>query len=183
MVLNPHTTRSRRFKAEFREPAAGGDLRLTPLSRAVALALAALGAWGPAHASQTFSPAWFASKGAAQAGAAQTGRLPNGMPASSLTNPAQQQQQANAQLQRSISNLNLAAQAIAAQQAAQAAAREAASKEPSSVPDGLADGGLKVDTNSLTAGWHNAQAPVQSQQADGRTNVAIQQTGDRAILN
>ncbi|ODU17719.1 MULTISPECIES: filamentous hemagglutinin family protein [Variovorax] len=156
---------------------------MTPLSRAVALALAALGAWGPAHASQTFSPAWFASKGAAQAGAAQTGRLPNGMPASSLTNPAQQQQQANAQLQRSISNLNLAAQAIAAQQAAQAAAREAASKEPSSVPDGLADGGLKVDTNSLTAGWHNAQAPVQSQQADGRTNVAIQQTGDRAILN
>jgi len=182
MVLNPHTIRSRRAAAEIRQSAADSDLRLTPLARAVAVALAALGAWGPATG-QTFSPAWFAGKGAAQASAAQTGRLPNGMPASSLTNPAQQQQQANAQLQRSISNLNLAAQTIAAQQAAQAAAREAALREPSSIPDGLADGGLKVDTQSLTAGWHNAQAPVQSQQADGRTNVAIQQTGERAILN
>ncbi|MCR6476351.1 filamentous hemagglutinin family protein [Variovorax sp. ZS18.2.2] len=181
--MNPHTIRSRRSTAELRQAAAGGDLRLTPLARAVAVALAAIGAWGPAHAGQAFSPAWFASKGAAQASAAQTGRLPNGMPASNLTNPAQQQQQANAQLQRSIGNLNLAAQSIAAQQAAQAAAREAALRDPSSVPDGLADGGLRVDTNSLTAGWHNAQAPVQSQQPDGRTNVAIQQTGDRAILN
>ncbi|HEX7866130.1 MAG TPA: filamentous hemagglutinin family protein [Variovorax sp.] len=149
----------------------------------MALALAGFGALGSAHANQALSPAWFAAKGAAQAGAAQTGRLPNGMPASSLTNPAQQQQQANAQLQRSIGNLNLAAQAIAAQQAAQAAARDAALKNPSSVPDGLAEGGLRVDTNSLTAGWSNANAPVQTQQADGRTNVAIQQTGDRAILN
>jgi filamentous hemagglutinin family protein len=186
MVLNPYTTRSRRSTLEPRESAAGGDLRLTPLSRAVAVALAALGALAPAHtaqAAQAFSPAWFASKGAAQAGAVQTGRLPNGMPASSLTNPAQQQQQANEQLQRSIGNLALAAQAIAAQQAAQAAAREAALKNPSSVPDGLAEGGLRVDTHSLTAGWANANAPVQSQQADGRTNVAIQQTGDKAILN
>ncbi|WP_432730012.1 filamentous haemagglutinin family protein [Variovorax sp. W6] len=181
--MNPYTHRSRRSKAEPREPAASGDLRLTPLARSVAVALAALGALAQAHATQALSPAWFANKGAAQAGAAQTGRLPNGMPASSLTNPAQQQQQANAQLQRSIGNLNQAAQAIAAQQAAQAAAREAALRNPSAVPDGLAEGGLRVDTNSLTAGWHNAQAPVQSQQADGRTNVAIQQTGDRAILN
>jgi filamentous hemagglutinin family protein len=184
MVLNPHTTRSRRSAAaQTREPASGGELLLTPLSRSVALALAAFGAFGPAHAGQAFSPAWFADKGAAQAGAVQSGRLPNGMPASNLTNPTAQQQQANAQLQRSISNLNLAAQAIAAQQAAQAAARDAALKSPSSVPDGLADGGLKIDTNSLTAGWQNANAPVQSQQADGRTNVAIQQTGDKAILN
>ncbi|MFH0129863.1 filamentous hemagglutinin family protein [Variovorax sp. VaC1] len=153
------------------------------MARSMAVALAAIGALGAAHAGQAFSPAWFADKGAAQAGAVQTGRLPNGMPAASLAGPTQQQQQANAQLQRSISNLNLAAQAIAAQQAAQAAARDAALKDPSSVPNGLADGGLKVDTNSLTAGWQNANAPVQTQQADGRTNVAIQQTGDRAILN
>ncbi|WP_422086743.1 filamentous haemagglutinin family protein [Variovorax sp.] len=182
--MNPHTTRSRRSAAaQTRESASGGDLLLTPLSRSVAVALAAFGAFGPAHAGQAFSPAWFADKGAAQAGAVQSGRLPNGMPASNLTNPTAQQQQANAQLQRSISNLSLAAQAIAAQQAGQAAARDAALKSPSSVPDGLADGGLKVDTNSLTAGWQNANAPVQSQQADGRTNVAIQQTGDKAILN
>ncbi len=88
MVLNPHTTRSRRSAAEPHASAAGSDLRLTPLARAVAVALAALGALGPAHAAQAFSPAWFANKGAAQAGAAQTGRLPNGMPASSLTSPS-----------------------------------------------------------------------------------------------
>ncbi|WP_454902788.1 filamentous haemagglutinin family protein [Variovorax gossypii] len=182
--MNPHTTRSRRSAAaQIRESASGGDFLLTPLSRSVAVALAAFGAFGPAHAGQAFSPAWFADKGAAQAGAVQSGRLPNGMPASNLTNPTAQQQQANAQLQRSISNLNLAAQAIAAQQAAQAAARDAALKSPSSVPDGLADGGLKIDTNSLTAGWQNANSPVQTQQADGRTNVAIQQTADKAILN
>ena len=40
----------------------------------------------------------------------------------------------------------------------------------------------RVDTNSLTAGWLNAQAPVQSQGGDGRTTVTIQQTSDRAIL-
>ncbi|WP_307506525.1 filamentous hemagglutinin family protein [Variovorax sp. W1I1] len=184
--MNPHSTRSHRSSVGERSSSGEGEFRLTPLARAMAMALAAAGALGAAHAAhagQAFSPAWFASKGAAQAAAAQTGRLPNGMPASTLTNPAQQQQQADAQLQRSIGNLNLAAQSIAAQQAAQAAAREAALRDPSSVPDGLADGGLRVDTRSLTAGWHNAQAPVQSQQPDGRTNVAIQQTGDRAILN
>ncbi|RIX85270.1 filamentous haemagglutinin family protein [Acidovorax cavernicola] len=178
MVLNPHAHPSRR-RAVSTEDA----LRLTPLARALAVALATAGALGVAQARQAFSPAWFADKGAAQAGAMQSGRLPNGMPASSLTNPGLQQQQANVQLQRSISNLNLAAQAIAAQQSAQAAAREAARNAPSSVPDGLTEGGLAVDTNSLTAGWHNARAPEPLPSADGRTHVAIQQTGDRAILN
>ncbi|WP_408908496.1 filamentous hemagglutinin N-terminal domain-containing protein, partial [Variovorax paradoxus] len=50
------------------------------------------------------------------------------------------------------------------------------------MPDGLAEGGLRVDGNSLSAGWLNAQAPQQTQ-ANGRTTVAIRQTGDRAILN
>ncbi|WP_156226496.1 filamentous hemagglutinin N-terminal domain-containing protein, partial [Herbaspirillum chlorophenolicum] len=50
------------------------------------------------------------------------------------------------------------------------------------VPDGLADGGLKVDTNSLTKGWLNANAPTQTS-ANGQTTVAIQQTADKAILN
>jgi hypothetical protein len=133
----------------------------------MALALAAGGMAGAAHAQHAFSSAWFANKGAMQNTATATGRLPNGMPASSLTSPQAQQQRANEQLSRSINNLNLAARGIAAQQAAQAAARLAAGNDPS-VPDGLADGGLKVDTNSLTAGWLNANAPVQSQ-VDGRT--------------
>ncbi|SFQ74163.1 filamentous hemagglutinin family N-terminal domain-containing protein, partial [Variovorax sp. OK605] len=157
--------------------------RHAPLAHAVVIALATAGLAGHAQAQRAFSAAWMAQKNMAQGTAAATGYLPNGTPASLLTNPQAQQQRANEQLQRSIGNLTLAAQAIAAQQAAQAAAREAALKNPSSVPDGLAEGGLRIDTNSLTAGWANANAPVQSQQADGRTNVAIQQTGDKAVLN
>ncbi|MDC8757692.1 filamentous haemagglutinin family protein [Janthinobacterium fluminis] len=155
--------------------------RLAPLARAIALTLAAGAVTVPAHAQRAFSPAWFADKGAVRDTASQTGRLPNGLPASSLPSPLGQQQKANEQLQRSISNLNLAARGIAAQQSAQAAARLAAANA-ASVPDGMAAGGLKIDTNSLTAGWHNANAPELSQ-VDGRINVAIKQTGDKAILN
>ncbi len=158
--------------------------RPQPVARAIALALAAGGLIGGAQAQQrAFSAAWMAQKNIAQGQAIATGRLPNGLPVSSLNTPSAQQQQSREQLQRSLGNLNLAAQSIAAQQAAQAAARQAALDDPSSVPNGLADGGLRVDTNSLTAGWLNAQAPVQSQGTDGRTTVTIQQTGDRAILN
>ncbi len=158
------------------------SIRLTPLASAIALLLVTGSASTTAFAQHSFSPAWFANKGAAQASAAATGRLPNGMPASLLTSPRAQQQQSNEQLQRSVNNLNLAARGIAAQQAAQAMARQAAMDNYPSVPDGLADGGLKVDTNSLTSGWLNAQAPVQTT-AQGETNVKIQQTADRAILN
>ncbi|WP_398498812.1 hypothetical protein, partial [Variovorax sp.] len=125
---------------------------LAPLAQAVALTLAAGVVTAPAYAQRAFSPAWFASKGATQQTAMQTGKLANGMPASSLTSPQGQQQRANDQLKRSINNLNLAARGIAAQQSAQEAARRAAGLAPSDVPDGLTEGGLKVDTNSLTAG-------------------------------
>ncbi|KAF1044734.1 MAG: Heme/hemopexin-binding protein [Herbaspirillum frisingense] len=160
---------------------AARPLHRAPIAQAVALLLAA-GAAPSLFAQQAFSPAWFASKGATQNSAATTGYLPNGTPASLLTNPSQQQQQANAQLQRSINNLSALARGIAAQQAAQEAARQAALANGGSVPDGLADGGLKVDTHSLTRGWINASAPTQST-ANGKTMVAIQQTADRAILN
>jgi filamentous hemagglutinin family protein len=155
---------------------------MAPIARAIALTLAAGGMVSHAQAQRAFSPAWFANKGSIQSTAAQTGRLPNGLPAASLTSPLGQQQQANEQLQRSISNLNMAARGIAAQQATQEAARRAAALAPSDVPDGLADGGLKVDTHSLTAGWLNAKDPTQTV-AGGRTTVEIQQTADKAILN
>lgn len=159
------------------------EVRLTPLVHAIALMLAAGAAASGAHAQQAFSGAWMAQKNMAQNAAIATGRLPNGMPASALTSPQAQQQRANEQLQRSIGNLNLAARGIAAQQAAQEAARRAALASGSSVPDGLAEGGLRVDTASLTAGWANANAPVQTTQPDGRTQVTVTQTGERAILN
>jgi len=154
----------------------------TPMAAAIT-ALALSGAFAsPTHAQHAFSPSWFAAKGAAQSTATATGRLPNGLPASSLTAPEQQSAAARQKLQTSINNLNLAAQAIAAQQAAQKAAREAALAGGSSVPDGLGEGGLKVDTNSLTAGWLNAKDPVQTVAA-GKTTVTIGQTADKAILN
>ncbi|QFZ84924.1 filamentous hemagglutinin N-terminal domain-containing protein [Variovorax paradoxus] len=158
--------------------------RRAPVAHAAALALAMAGLAGNAHAQRAFSAAWMAQKNVAQGTAAVTGYLPNGTPASMLTNPLAQQQKANEQLRQSLGNLGLAAQAIAAQQAAQAAARAAAQNDPS-VPDGLADGGLKVDTNSLSAGWLNARALTRDsqQQVDGRTVVTVEQTADKAILN
>ncbi|MDZ4355609.1 MAG: hypothetical protein U1B84_04220, partial [Variovorax sp.] len=156
--------------------------RMDPLARAIAVALAAGGVLGSAHAQRAFTPAWFADKGAAQAGAIATGKLPNGAPASSLLHPTQPSSAASQQLQTSITNLNLAARAIAAQQALQTQKRAEALASGESAPDGLAEGGLKVDTNSLTAGWLNARGPVQTA-VNGRTTVTIEQTADKAILN
>ncbi|WP_139842805.1 filamentous hemagglutinin N-terminal domain-containing protein, partial [Janthinobacterium sp. GW456W] len=159
----------------------GSRLRLTPLAYALTTMLMAGAFSTPARAQQAFSGGWFAAKGAAQNTAATSGRLPNGQPLPLGSRPEGQQQQANQQLQRSLNNLNLAARAIAAQQSAQAQARQAAAGG-ASAPNGLAQGGLQVDTNSLTAGWLNAQAPVQTV-ANGKTAVVVQQTADKAILN
>jgi filamentous hemagglutinin len=82
--------------------------RMAPLARAIAMILAANGALVDAHAQQAFSGGWFAAKNATQSTATATGRLPNGMPASMLTNPLEQRK-AGEQLQRSINNLNMAA--------------------------------------------------------------------------
>ncbi|QYG05320.1 filamentous haemagglutinin family protein [Janthinobacterium sp. PAMC25594] len=155
----------------------GRPVRLKPLALAIALLLQA----GGAQAQQPFSGAWFAGKGANQGAAASSGRLPNGQPATSLNNPLLQQQKAEGKLQQSLNNLLLAARGIAAEQAVQAAARQAA-LAAGGAPDGLAKGGLQVDTNSLTAGWLNAQGPVQTQ-ADGKTVVKVVQKDDKAILN
>ncbi|MDI3296407.1 filamentous haemagglutinin family protein [Janthinobacterium tructae] len=155
----------------------GRPVRLKPLALAIALLLQA----GGVQAQQPFSGAWLAGKGAQQGTASATGRLPNGQPATSLNNPLLQQQKAEGKLQQSLNNLLLAARGIAAEQAVQAAARQAA-LAAGGAPDGLAKGGLQVDTNSLTAGWLNAQGPVQSQ-ADGKTVVKVVQTDDKAILN
>ncbi|WP_185546020.1 filamentous haemagglutinin family protein [Variovorax sp. KBW07] len=170
--------------SSFSSRSASMQVRLTPLVRAVALLLAGGAAFDGAQAQQAFSGAWMAQKNMAQSTALATGRLPNGMPASLLSGPQAQQQRASEELRQSIGNLNLAARAIAAQQSAQAAARAAAQNDPS-VPDGLAEGGLKVDANSLTAGWLNARPLTadSQRQVAGRTVVTVEQTGDKAILN
>ena len=86
-------------------------------------------------------------RGAAQANTAVTGRLPNRQPALGLPDGARQSQAAREQLQRSVGNLGRTAASIAAQQAAQRAARDAAPATGGAAPDGLAEGGLKVDAN------------------------------------
>eukprot|EP01032_Pedospumella_encystans_P004267 gene4267-5050_t len=65
--------------------------RMAPIARAIAVTLVANGALADAQAQRAFSGAWFANKTTVQGAAAATGRLPNGMPASMLTNPAGQQ--------------------------------------------------------------------------------------------
>ncbi|RON99419.1 hemagglutinin [Pseudomonas moraviensis] len=147
---------------------------LKPLAQAVALCLVA----GSAHAQTAFSSGWFAAKGAAQQSAA---ARPNAGGLPGMAPPLAQQQKATQQLQRSIQTLNNTVAAIAAQQAAQAAGRATALGSVQFVPDGLGEGGLKVD-NSLTQGWQNAKGPQQTQ-ADGKTQVRIEQTADKAILN
>ncbi|WP_160109880.1 filamentous hemagglutinin N-terminal domain-containing protein, partial [Pseudomonas izuensis] len=146
---------------------------LKPLAQAIALCLVA----GSAEAATAFSSGWFAAKGAAQQAAA--ARPGAGLPG--MTPPLAQQQRANQQLQRSLQSLNNTVAAIAAQQAAQAAGRATALGTVQFVPDGMGEGGLKVDTG-LTQGWQNAKGPQQSQ-ADGKTTVKIEQTADKAILN
>ena len=146
---------------------------LKPLAQAIALCLVA----GSAEAATAFSSSWFAAKGAAQQAAAARpgGGLPGMIP------PLAQQQRALQQLDRSVQTLNNTVAAIAAQQAAQAAGRATAFATVQFVPDGMSEGGLKVDTG-LTQGWQNAKGPQQSQ-ADGKTTVKIEQTADKAILN
>ncbi len=173
MLARPSLRRThvQSFKRDAMDPALW---LLKPLAQAVALCLVA----GSAHAQTAFSSGWFAAKGAAQQAAAArpgTGGLPG------MTPPLAQQQKANQQLQRSIQTLNNTVAAIAAQQAAQAVGRSAALGTVQFVPDGLGEGGLKVD-NSLAQGWQNAKGPQQSQ-ADGKTTVKIEQTADKAILN
>lgn len=151
-----------------------------PMAWAIAVALGSMTV--PAAAQQAFSPAWFADKGAAQAGAAQSGRMPNGAPVN-FGQPTQQQAAARQKLQQSIDNLGSAAQAIALQQRMQEQARHNLRNAGYVVADGLAEGGLKVDENPLTRGWLNAREAIQRTGSDGRVEVSVEQTADKAILN
>jgi len=156
------------------------SFRRVPIAHAIALMLTTGGLASNAYSQQAFSAAWYAQKGAVQAAAAATGKLPNGMPAVPVSTPLIQQQQANVQLQRSLANLSAAARSIALQQAQQGADRLAASAAASNIPNGLGVGGLNA--GSLVNSWINANGPTQST-ANGQTIVDIKQTADKAILN
>ncbi|WP_416391723.1 hypothetical protein NR756_04550 [Alloalcanivorax xenomutans] len=151
---------------------------MTPLASAIA-ALAITGGLSVPEAEASnprpFSSEWFA---ASRPNASQP-RPGNGV---GTPPPLAQQQRSREQLQHSINNLGRTATAVAAQRAAQEAARRAAQQAASNIPNGLGEGGLKVDVNPDTAGWLNAEDPTQTTK-DGHTTVSIEQTADKAILN
>ncbi|MGY3621410.1 filamentous haemagglutinin family protein [Bradyrhizobium sp. USDA 10063] len=81
-------------------------------------------------------------------------------------------------------SLTRATQAIQAMQAAQTAARSAAQQASGSIPDGLTAGGLQVAPGAVPGSslWQGAQLPTQAQ-VNGRTQVDIRQTQQKALLN
>jgi filamentous hemagglutinin family protein len=100
--------------------------------------------------------------------------------ASAAITSAQQAAQAT---QQSMYSLTRATQAIQAMQAAQSAARNLATSAASTVPNGLAPGGLVVDSR-VTAGdtslWQNISPPSQTT-SGGQTTVTLTQSSQRAI--
>uniref|UniRef100_UPI0024E1E369 hypothetical protein n=1 Tax=Alloalcanivorax xenomutans TaxID=1094342 RepID=UPI0024E1E369 len=131
-----------------------------PLALAVASILAVGAGQAEASSPRPFSPEWFAAaRGAAAQNRANT---------APTVRPLAQQRQARERLQHSINNVGRTAAAVAAQRAAQEAARKAAQQAASNIPNGLGEGGLKVDVNPDTAGWLGAKDPTQTTK-DGHT--------------
>ncbi|AJD50053.1 filamentous hemagglutinin-like protein [Isoalcanivorax pacificus W11-5] len=151
---------------------------LCPVAHAVALALltqsahAALPGWMQGGAPVATQPG----------GAALSGNRPGlGLPGTGLNRPPRPQ--VDQVLQQSLSNMSTTLSAIAAAQARQAAQRDLAFSNPSLVPNGLAEGGLKIDSSlPFEQAWQNAEAPTQTIK-DGHITVDIKQTADKAVLN
>lgn len=145
------------------------------------IALALFGGGAHAATPPAFSPAWFAAK---QATATQpvTPTSGAGGTASSVYTPGNVMLQQR--VQQSIANLDAAAQAVAAQMSAQKSAQSAAQALVSTVPNGLGDGGLKVDSHvaSDPTLWQNANAPTQST-SNGQTTVEVKQNAAKAIMS
>jgi filamentous hemagglutinin len=117
----------------------------------------------------------------------------NGSGSGAVSNPAAvaaaaaaaSAQQSSAAGQQAIQSMARAAQSLQGLRSLQGAARAAALAAPSgTVPDGLTPGGLVVAPGAgVTPGvWVGAGAPSQAQ-ANGRTQVEIKQTEQKAILN
>src|SRR5262249_10155940 len=86
--------------------------------------------------------------------------------------------------QQAANSLKRAMQATQTMQAAQTTARNIAAQTPGNIPNGLIAGGLLVapGAGTTTGVWVGAELPTQTQ-VNGRTQVDIQQTQQKAILN
>lgn len=168
----PSTVRSSRLATQRHV------FRLRPVAQAIALTLltqsahAALPGWMQGGAPVATQPG----------GAALSGNRPGlGLPGTGLARPARPQ--VDQVLQQSLSNMSTTLSAIAAAQARQAAQRDLAFSSPSLVPNGLAEGGLKIDSSMpFEQAWQNAEGPTQTIK-DGHVTVDIKQTADKAVLN
>lgn len=92
--------------------------------------------------------------------------------------------QAEAAAARTRASFEAASRARAQMDAAQNAARQAALLAQSNIPNGLGAGGLQV-ANGVAIDpslWVGAKGPTQSQGENGRTNVTVDQTQEKAIL-
>lgn len=145
------------------------------------IALALFGGGAHAATPPAFSPAWFAAK---QATATQPVTPTSGTGGTAGAGYTPGNVMLQQRVQQSIANLDAAAQAVAAQMSAQKSAQSAAQALVSTVPNGLGDGGLKVDSH--VAGdstlWQNANAPTQST-SNGQTTVEVKQNAAKAIMS
>src|SRR5690606_22480041 len=114
--------------------------------------------------------------------AALSGNRPGlGLPGTGLTRPPRPQ--VDQALRQSLNNMSTTLSAIAAAQARQAAQRDLAFTSPANLPNGLTEGGLKIDTSlPFDQAWQNAEGPTQTIR-DGHITVDIKQTADKAVLN
>ncbi|MBN9505341.1 MAG: filamentous hemagglutinin family protein [Altererythrobacter sp.] len=92
--------------------------------------------------------------------------------------------QAEAAAQRTRASFEAASRVRAQMDAAQNAARQAALLAESSIPNGLGAGGLQPAAGITIdpSLWVGANGPTQSQGENGRTNVTVDQTQEKAIL-
>ncbi|MBB4200031.1 filamentous hemagglutinin family protein [Rhodoblastus sphagnicola] len=93
---------------------------------------------------------------------------------------AQAAQQAAGAARQSADSLSRAARTVQDMQALQAAARQTSLTAPATIPNGLSAGGLLPN---MPAGWTGVNAPAQSVDGSGQTQVGIRQTAPQAILN
>ena len=129
-----------------------------------------------------------AGTAAAQSGWSNQSRGAGGDAAAIAARAAQdqalRQTETSSATQRALDTFRRAAQTRTQMQDAQIQARLAAQRALSTVPNGLTKGGLQaapevqVDPNL----WVGANGPVQSAGKDGRTNVSVDQTQQKAIL-
>lgn len=106
-------------------------------------------------------------------------------PSAAAIAAAQSGAQNAAQAARQAGNaLKRATQSIQAMQASQTAARNLAQQAASTVPNGLRPGGLQVAPGAIPGSelWQGAKLPTESV-SGGRTNVTVEQTQQKAILN